>query len=676
MYSYNFSPVSIPAHTPDGNGKKIINFKSSQPLFGVVENATIKGIEFDETSSISLISSYSDVLYLSALAGEIKSTTIENCVNRATISLDASSTAENNSIYVAGLVGKADALSSVKMCTNWGKISVPSSCTTAADNTFHIGGVVAYNEGTIDIGVNNGSIEGSAQVPTTYLGGVVGYNEVGAKVLSSQNSGALTYGTQRGSGSYVGYVGGISGLGNGDILDNTNDGDITSKSNAHILYVGGITSSIIDSAIKLENNTQANASDIKVEGGNSIVYVGGLAAYVSLESTLTLDYTKDTGTISGTIHAGNAEAISTATVAAGGVIGYSNSPITINGLNYNGTITSDLTKVTSGSNYAFAGLVGWITDTLNVSASTSSGAIDIPATTQKTRCYMCYGGIVGLAEADVTIKDCENNMGIVFASNTASNSNQYPCHMGGIAGRITMGTTLIENCKNTGKLINRHYNNNLYVDIFEGNPDGKPNATGGILGSFGFLNTLEENETVTIKNCSNTNIVAALRAMTAGIAGYVCNGEIDNCSYNGLITPSTTGLTQYNQYAGGIVGVAVDSTIKNCTAKLDMESIGGGSCHIRQGGIAAWIRGNTIVSNCSYYGSTKYTATAQSAFSGGIVGLVHNEGCSISDCKFGGSINGVTITANNCADYAVGTATLNNWPISAEISNITYWDGQ
>ena len=660
----------------NGNGKKIINLKATQPLFGVVENATIKGIVIDETSAISVVGSYSEALHLSALAGEIKATTIESCVNRATISLDASTSTANNSIYVAGLVGKADAASIVKYSTNWGAINVPSSCTAASGSTFYIGGLVGHNSGVIEIGVNNGNIEGSVQVNSTYLGGVVGYNEVGAKIISSQNSGALTYGTQRGSESYIGYVGGISALGNGELLDNTNDGDITSKSNVQTLYVGGITTLVMDNAIKLENNTQANAADIKIEGGNTTIYAGGLAAYVATDEGLTLDYTKDTGSILGTIHAGNAENTANSTVAVGGVIGYADCPITINSLHYNGTITSDLTNVTAGSYYAYAGFVGWSAGTLDVSASTVSGAIDIPSTKQKTKCYMCYGGIVGLAESNVTIKDCENSMDIVFAANTASNSNQYPCHIGGIAGRITMGTTWIENCKNSGKLVNRHYNNNLYVDIFDGNPDGKPNATGGILGSFGFLNDLGSNDTVTIKNCSSSNLIAALRAMTAGIAGYVCNGYIDNCSYNGLITPSNTGLTQYNQYVGGIVSVAVDSTIKNCTAKLDMESTGGGSCHIRQGGIASWIRGTTTISDCAFYGTTKYTATAQSAFSGGIVGLVHNDGCTISNCKFGGNINGVTISAGNCSDYVYGIASLNNWPITPTIENITYWDGK
>ena len=667
----------------NGNGKKLINFTSTKPLFGVCENATLKNIVFDETSTISVIGSYEGELCLAPLATEIKSTIIENCTNNAKVSLDASCATANNTVYVGGLVAKADATSVVKRSSNFGKINIPSSCTTAAGSTFNVGALVGHNAGIIEDGFNNGPIELGVQVSNAYVGGIVGWNERGAVVRNNQNAAAITYSSKRSGTESYGYVGGISGIGNGTISGNTNEGDITSKSNVHTLYVGGITTYVEDGNVQLTDNSQANASDLEIEGGNLNAYAGGLAAYVVDGVSLNFDFSKDTGKFEGTIKAGNGEANASANVIVGGLIGCTESALTVNNLHYNGTITANLTNVTKGTYYAYAGVVGWAKESVTITNSTTAGGIDVPKTTTIPNIQMCYGGFVGLAEMNTTITGCENSMNILFAANTPSKSNGYPSHMGGIAGRIKAGTVLIENCKNTGNFQNYHYNNNWYLDlkpVATAGAAGKPSSAGGILGSYGFhssLDIIEDN--ITIKGCTSICKVQANRGIVAGIAGFVANATIEGCSFEGNML--ATG-TQYNPYAAGIVGVAIDSTIKNCSAKADMQSAPGGSCHIRQGGIAAWIF-TSNVEGCEYYGNTTFVESAASSassinddFCGGIVGLVHDDTCVIKNCQFGGNLNGVAITANNYNNYVIGTATQGGWTVNPTIEGCSFWGGK
>ena len=296
----------------NGNGKKLMNFTSSQPLFGKCKDATIKNIVFDETSKIKVGGDYEEICYLAPLAATLENSTVENCTNNATVSFEAKSKSSVCSSYVAGLVGKIDATSKVSLCTNIGTVSVVnSSTTTSSDGNFYVGGLVAYNEGIVEDGFNNGSIEGSAQVTKTYIGGIAGYTESGAIIRNNLNAGAVKYGAARGSNvSLHGYVGGIVGIANGEISGNTNEGDITSTSTVQELYLGGVTGYILDPAIKIENNVQANASDLEVKGKGVYAYVGGLAGYVDEETSVSFDFSKDSGTFAGSIDVGKSEAVS------------------------------------------------------------------------------------------------------------------------------------------------------------------------------------------------------------------------------------------------------------------------------------------------------------------------------------------------------------------------------
>ena len=658
----------------NGNGKKLVNLKSSQPLFGVCKDATIKNIVFDETSKINVGGDYEEICYLAPLAATLENSIVENCTNNATVSFEAKSKSNESSSFVAGLVGKIDATSKISNCTNIGTVNViNSSTTTSSDGNFYVGGLVAYNEGIVEDGFNNGSIEGSAQVTKTYLGGIAGYTESGAIIRNNLNAGAVKYGAARGSNvSLHGYVGGIVGIANGEISGNTNEGDITSTSTVQELYLGGVTGYILDPAIKIENNVQANASDLEVKGKGVYAYVGGLAGYVDEETTVSFDFSKDSGTFAGTINVGKSEAVSSAFTAAGGIIGYSYSPISIANALYNGTITVDITENTTGDHIAVGAIIGWAESGLTLTESTNVGKIDIPKTTSIPKTKMSYGGLVGLVKTNATITGCTNTMNVEFGANTPSKSNGVPCHMGGIVGRIFSGKAVIENCHNKGYITNRFYNNNTFYDLDLGTV-GTMNSTGGILGSYGYKVSKTSSDSCLIKDCTNTHPTRTYRACVGGIVGYIRNGEVENCTYlNGRMNDS--GFC--NSYGGGIVGVCESCTVNNCTATADINSSTGGSGYPRCGGIVAWARKSTI-SNCSFYGNLTYTANGTyDDFCGGILALAEDDECVVKDSRYGGSVQGVTVSANNCADYAVGVASLGKFESAPTVSNISYWNGK
>ena len=656
----------------NGNGKKILNLKASQPLFGYCENATLKNIVIDETSSFRYIGSYDEELYLAAIAGAVKATTIESSTNNAKVSLEASSKADATcAVHIAGIVAKSDATSVVKMCTNMAIVSVPNSCTTIADEgNFYVGGLVGYNEGTIEDSFNNGAIEGSAQVTTTYLGGVAGYNAISSGILRNNlNAGALDYKASRGSNvSLYAYVGGITGVGNGEISGNTNEGDITSTSNVPDLYMGGVVGAVLDPYVKLQNNSNANASDLVASGKALNTCIGGLAGYVSDEVTLSFDFTSDSGVFAGSVSASSCEAnVSSAIIALGGIIGYCESPLTIIGAIKEGAVSLNSTEDVTAKEVSVGGLVGHADGLLTITNCQTNGDVTI-STNAKAMSVdtSSFGGLVGYCGNGAIVKDCTNNGEVAWALNGGSSKN-YDCHVAGLVARIVGGNSEISNCHNKGKVFNKHYNNKEFDTTY------RNNLAAGVLGSFGA--STSTSGTITIANCTNIASVNAYRGGAAGIAGYVGNAIIDNCSFTGSQIDDSGGS---NTYVGGIVSMAMDSQILNCTAKVNTAGGNAGSTDYRGGGIVAHIMGESTIDNCSYYGTItirKWRADKPEYY-GGLAGYAPDEETVIKNSRFGGTLNGITISTNNYVDYIVNVSPNGGTASPAVVENIEYWNGK
>ena len=663
--------------TGEFNGKnhKIVNLKASQPLFGICENATLKNIVIDETSVIEYVGEFSEQLLIASLVKELKNNSVvESCTNNGKVAIDAAAKAENIAIAAAGLVAYVDATSKVSLCSNFGEVNVPNSCTTLGDSSRSgVGGIVAYNEGIIEDCFNNGTITASAQAVESCAAGIVAANAATAIVRNNQNAGAIHFGSKKGAAStYIGGVAGIVGVANGEVSGNTNEGDITSSSDVQALYIGGVAALWQEECTKFENNEQANASDIVAEGKALHAYVGGIAGYVSGES-LTIDYTTNHLKSAGTIDVTDGVShITNALLCIGGHYGYVNGDVTLIAPAWEGTINSNFVDKDNYCPTKVGGIVAMVNGVTNITGATVAGTLktahrwDIQTSQQVNH---SIGGILGEGCDAVTIKDSNNTANVTWDRASSAKRVQYSSvALGGIAGRILGGNALIENCHNKSNLYNGCYNNGSYDQY------AKPNAAGGIVGSFG-LTKETVSETLTVRNCTNQGKLRALRGFVAGIVGWAQNATIEDCSYTTAAFENDT-----NPHAAGIIaGAYTSGSIKNCTAIVDIQVTNGGSCNPRGGGIVA-IAQSVIVDGCSYFGNLTYGSHSEVTqngkdYLGGIIGD-GDEDCIIRNCRYGGSVNAVTISTNNVETYAKGTEYHSGTPCDAVVESVEYWNGK
>ena len=165
---------------------------------------------------------------------------------------------------------------------------------------LYVGGVVGYNEGTVESCYNTGTVSGDS-----YVGGVVGYNR--GTVESCYNTGSV-------SGSS--YVGGVVGTNRGAVENCYNTGTVSGAS-----QVGGVAGSNDAGTVQNCYNTGS------VNG--SKYYTGGV---IGLNIGGTAENCYNTGTVSGT-------------ESVGGVVGY----------NYNRGTTKNCYNVGSVSGESYVG---------------------------------------------------------------------------------------------------------------------------------------------------------------------------------------------------------------------------------------------------------------------------------------------------------------------------------
>ncbi len=655
----------------NGNDKKLINFTSSKPLFGVCDNATIKNITFDATSTFSIKGTYDGTLILAPLAGSIVNTTIEKCTNNATISMDAIST--NSQTYVSALIGKADKDSHIISCTNGGVVDIAASAQADANSVFYVGGIVAHNAGVVDKGFANGSVSAGAVVGTSYVGGIVGYNTAEATVTASHNVGTVNFNAGRGSSiSLNGYVGGVTSLAQGTVTYNTNDGVITSASAAESVHIGGVVGAWLNNEDVFNHNTVGNTSQVVAEGAALHTYAGGLAGLVGEDvASVEIDLTKYEGTLGGKVTAGVCQANDNATISAGGIFGKVMTNTTISNIAWSGTTTFYQHDLIKAKNINFGGLVGWSTTHITIRNIESDGEIAVKRDEQYAIQLVgsdgggSIGGLAGCCKNGATFSTCTNK-GPIAWPNTSASSRYYDVNIGGIVGRIVEGDSSIIDCHAKGKIENRQYNNQPFDSGYN------TNCSGGIIGSFGAK--ASPTGTIIIENCTTAANIGTARGVIAGIAGFVANATVKGCEYKlGAIDNTLTNTT-----CGGIAGIAVDSNIQDCVATVTMKCQNIGDLDMRAGGIVGQLMGKSTVSNCSYYGDINHGTlrTNKPEYFGGIAGLAQDETITISNCRYGGTVGTNVISDNNLANYIINYSPNGGAASNATVTGCSYWNGK
>lgn len=484
-----------------------------------------------------------------------------------------------------------------------------------------------------------------------YLSSLVAYAGEGAVISSSHSEGTLTVAEERQSVDGEVYIGGLASYLEGIVDGCTSTGKISDKSVAKLHYVGGLVG-MLNSDMELnftsekpEDSKPVISCDIDINGlqKDGALYVGGIIG--AAKKSLTLTSPQWNGTISLDMSAG---ATSTNEVCIGGVLGFAEAAQTILG------------------------------------EAATSGSISLNVTRNQTvwNVSTAIGGVVGCACAGCAMSGAVNNVSIGW-NNYSGASRDEAVSIGGVVGRVNKGATVISGCTNNGQVYNYHQHPSKWNS-------GKLlcSRTGGIIGTYGFVRkassrsdmdftAFTESDAITITDCHTTRDVKVLtgRGLAGGIAGYLYNATVKDCSYTGNSSKTDS---YWNCNVGGIAGAVEKTLISDCTVTASISGGAQGDCELRLGGIAAYLYSGSSISGCRYYGFISQAAGKNvTSYLGGIVGEAQMD-CSVTGCWYGGSIQNkpddvwvtIDITRDNYADYIIG----NQADIAKD--DCYYWTGE
>lgn len=644
------------AGTLNGNGKRIMNLKTDVPFIQAIgTGALVKDVIIDASCEFGVWYGTKSIEF-GPLVGYCSDGKITNCSSSATVTLSqCNSLANNKDLCIGGLVGRNRA-AEILGCTS--STSIVADATYVVDAAskpnLYIGGFTGYcsnSDGVLENCTNTGNISVASTARNIYVGGICAKASAGT-IKGCINSGAITVSTGRTSGDPCKsiYLGGLFSIvdASGDeqylkLIECSNSGDITSNSNVKHLFAGGIAAQLSTNKAEFTNIT--NAGNITTTAALRNLYCGGLFGCISATQTLNLSGEPFTGTI----NIGTTESNDHTHLYCGGLIGQTTAEVTLSGdATWKSNVTYDISAAANiAAESFFGGIVGCAYGApINISGMKASGVITIKSPSNKAMQHKLsgFGGIIGGATKGAKISDCSSSVYVKMTAQT-SKTNGCAVHFGGIAGRLYGGNVEIKHCTNSGRQQNTHYNNNIWSNNFSGN------VTGGIVGSIGYSAGNTEYSAI-IDDCHNTGIVYAYRGAAGGIAGYISNTIVTNCSSEGNITRSAPG--------GGIAGVVSNCKVSSCYVKSNITSADGGSACADAGGIIGEAVSSSV-DGCRYYGTiieNSQIITGERVF-GGIIGKADDASSAgvTTACGFGGTVNGTTVAKDNLSTCAIGSTT-------------------
>lgn len=647
------------AGTLNGNGKRILNLKTDVPFIQAIgTGALVKGINIDKTCSFTPWYGGEKQLEFGSLIGYCSEGTVKNCTSAASITVSQCNDVANKvPLYVGGLVGR-NRSANISDCTNSGEIVANATYVADADSTknnLYIGGFTGYcsnPDGVLENCSNTGNISVASTTLNIFAGGICAKASAGT-ITGCSNSGAITASTVSADGDprQSIYLGGLFSIVDAnkeqslEVTGCSNSGDITSASDVKQQTIGGIAGRLSTYNVKFTGNT--TSGNITTKAALQRLFCGGVFGRVTASQTLTFSGEPCTGNIK----IGATESSNQATIYCGGLIGQTTKNITIGGdVSCKSNITYDIsTEANMAAESFFGGIIGCAYGApINISGMKTSGVITIQSPSKKAMQHKLsgFGGIIGGATKGAKISDCSSSVYVKMTDQT-SRTNGCAVHFGGIAGRLYGGNVEIKHCTNSGRQQNNHYNNNIWSKSFSGN------VTGGIVGSIGYSADNTKYSAI-IDDCHNTGSVYACRGAAGGIAGYLSNAKITNCSSTENVTRSAPG--------GGIAGVANNCVISSCYVKSNIQGAGAGSCFGDTGGIAGESV-SSFIDGCQYYGNltdgTDEASIAKKGVFGGIIGKADaaSSAGTKAACGFGGKINGTTVTETDLSTCAIGSTT-------------------
>ena len=661
----NFN-VAVPADAPEG---------SAWGLFGVLENAEVKNVNF--ASSCSFSSEAVAMSALGAVAGYVYASTVSNCSSAAVFSFTGGS--ENLRTSIGGVVGAMcctdaeDAI--VEGCSFSGSMTSTNTSNTKNGGTgISIGGIAGFSDalGTPSSGmclirdcVNNGTLD----VQATRTAGIIATMNKFSKAENCTNNGPVTCSDTKALNSRVAGI--VSGMGTAThIASCVNNADIT-----------------------------FSVTDDKTHG-----YAAGIVGQTNADGT-TIDRCENYGTIRSDMYKAdlvymgiivgnfNTKKVTVSNCKLGGAIGpYSGDPLALTEDNCLDNLTLATSKAANATlaDNVFAGGpapapvsgIASAADLLEFADSVNAG------NTYKK--FQDETGTVNLLD-DIDCSSLESWKPIGYATVKVSSK----------VASVTEGHAF-DGCFNG----NGHVIKGLKMTAPAGNAAGQ---------AYGFFGTLlqgakvynfqfDEASSLTIESTAfnYTGVIAGLvqgaevRDITSyapvtfkgqtkasgssttsvyvGLVGYMLPGtsgtEMDSCHNRGLITAlNLDGITSAGGTAAytiaGVVGFAdgtaeVLNTISDCSNYGDLIS-----ATARTAGIIGAANGGTQIIGCVNYGNQTNTVPADRAGRLGGITCLMGSACTMSGCinygnivsttsaRIGGlvSLFNSTSALDNCANY-------------------------
>ena len=563
--------------------------------YGTIDNCTVAnhatgitvtlndGSDHDYTGTVVTHSTNAYHYAIAGIAGR-NDGTVKDCTNNATVlnifSAERGTGGNMNGRYLeaAGIVGFNASGKTVSGCTNNGAI-----ITRANPKVQYVGGVVAWNYGTVSSCVNASTATigmGTSHTSPygarmSYIGGVIGHNRSSATVSNIQNNAAINISRVESATGVVHRIGGVIGQSDA-VIDGTSGGG-----------------SIANSGAVSQSNGVGMCSTPTPENDYGY-FLGGIVGY----ATKAVKNVSNSGAVTYTC---TAKGIGAQYVHVGGVIGKLIAASTV-----------DVEKCTNVANVTYV-----------ASAKYSEN--------NATRYYYNYiGGIVGYAsnaavKGDITTH-CTNS-GIIKGGDGSANSNQPSLSfvVGGIIGYIT-GESSIEYCElsGAGQAYNDHWSNRG-ISSYDCPMDG--GIAGYVIGA--------EGKPITISNCNvsstsgtdGNTAVYARRGAVGGIVGMAKYATVSGCSTS--VSYSGSGY-----FYGGIIAAAQNSTISSCT--YSGSTIQSSQLQIG-GGIIGQLDTGSTVDGCSSYATTVNKNGTAVTTTGGIAGK-SVAGSTIQNCHYTATI--------------------------------------
>ena len=503
-----------------------------------------------------------------------------------------------------------------------------------------------------------------------YVGGLVGKADEKSIVTKSKMTGTITLST--GSAQMECYIGGVVGYSEGTVTNNEMSGKINFTSGVSNVVAGGVAAVLPAKAVVANNSYMGT---ITLGGTSSNVILGGI--YGLVQTDRAFDIASDKSVTLGNISLDSYASSATTEIYAGGFVGKAEGGISLSFKGYECQTNVTLDQATDRqSSYLFIGgvLGGCDPETKCKSVSfenvvnmgTYSNIYAATAVTSKVLRGFS-GGVAGFVNAESTsFKSCVNTgeIGKLAQGANSANTKGYISVYGGIAGVVIGGDAEFIRCENKGDVINKHYSNHVPGNTSSG--WNSPCIAAGILGAFDYMATSNSGD-LKIENCQNSGFIQSYRGLAGGLVGFARNAEILSCTNYGSLGQNSANSNN-SAYKGGIACCVSKSIIKDCVAKCNVFTSNPASAVQSSGGILSISNGGGVtIEGCSYYGTLSINQSAQPEACGGIVSTAENDTV-VKNCKFGGNVNGITISANNVAANAVGNGL-------GTCTDITLWDG-